>query len=262
MFAENAKSNITDYEEPSFWWKCVIPIRDINRSQTQPHVTRILLIINIIVFIVILIPEFASENWIFALLGLSGSPSLDEAVMNFGMIPYFILRGQKLWTLFTSMFLHADIWHIGGNMLFLYVFGDNVEDTFGHVRYLLFYFISGLAAGFVFIGAQLLSTDSTALLVPTIGASGAIAGVLGAYLILYPRARILTLIFIGFIFIVPVPAILFLGFWFAYQLLYGMLALGVEVATGIAYWAHIGGFVAGIFFGLVWRGRKRKQPAY
>ena len=240
----------------------MIPLRDINRSQTQPHVTRILLIVNIVVFIVVLLPEFASSNWIFALLGLSDSPSLDVAVLNYGMIPYFIVRGQNLYTLFTSMFLHADIWHIGGNMLFLYVFGDNIEDAFGHVRYLAFYFISGLAADLAFIGTQLFSSDPTALLVPTIGASGAIAGVLGAYLILYPRARILTLIFIGWVFIVPLPAILFLGFWFIYQLIYSMLALGAEAATGIAYWAHIGGFVAGIFFGLVWRGRKRKQPIY
>jgi membrane associated rhomboid family serine protease len=240
----------------------VIPLRDLNRSQTQPHVTRILLIINIVVFIVVLLPEFASSNWIFAFLGLSDSPSLDEAFLNYGMIPYFILRGQNLYTLFTSMFLHADIWHIGGNMLFLYVFGDNIEDAFGHVRYLAFYFISGLTADLAFIGTQLLSSDPTALLIPTIGASGAIAGVLGAYLILYPRARILTLIFIGWVFIVPLPAILFLGFWFIYQLIYSMLALGVEAATGIAYWAHIGGFVAGIFFGLVWRGRKLKQPLY
>jgi membrane associated rhomboid family serine protease len=240
----------------------VIPLRDINRSQTQPHVTRILLIINVVVFIVVLLPEFASSNWIFALLGLSDSPSLDAAVTDYGMIPCLILRGQNLHTLFTSMFLHADIWHIGGNMLFLYVFGDNIEDTFGHARYLAFYFISGLTADLAFIGTQLLSSDPTALLVPTIGASGAIAGVLGAYLILYPRARILTLIFIGLVFIVPLPAILFLGFWLIYQLIYSLLALGVEAATGIAYWAHIGGFVAGIFFGLVWRGRKRKQPFY
>jgi membrane associated rhomboid family serine protease len=225
-------------------------------------VTRILLIINVVVFIVVLLPEFTSSNWILALLGLSDSPSLDEAVLSFGMIPYFVLRGEKLYTLFTSMFLHANIWHLGGNMLFLYVFGDNVEDTFGHARYLLFYLISGLTADFVFIGAQRLSSDPTALLIPTIGASGAIAGVLGAYLILYPKARILTLVFIGWAFIVPVPAVLFLGVWFVYQLLYGTLALGVEVATGVAYWAHVGGFVAGIAFGLIWRGRKRKQTAY
>ena len=98
-----------------------------------------------------------------------------------------------------------------------------------------------------------------ALLTVTIGASGAIAGVLGAYMILYPKARILTLVFIGWIFIVPIPAVFFLGFWFVYQLLYGMLALGVEAVTGIAYWAHIGGFIIGIFFGLVWRERRRRR---
>jgi len=155
------------------------------------------------------------------------------------------------------MFLHADLLHLGGNMLFLYVFGDNVEDAFGHGRYLVFYFLTGLAADVAFIWTQLFSSDAEALLIPTIGASGAIAGVLGAYIILYPRARILTLVLIGWIYIAPIPAFFFLGFWFVYQLLYSMLTLGVEAATGIAYWAHIGGFVAGIFFGLIWRGRRR-----
>jgi len=173
------------------------------------------------------------------------------------MVPYYVLRGERLHTLFTSMFLHADLWHLGGNMLFLYVFGDNVEDAFGHGRYLVFYFLSGMAANMAFIWTQLLSYDVGTLLIPAIGASGAIAGVLGAYLILYPNARILSLVFIGWIFIVPVPAVFFLGFWLVYQLLYGMLTLGVEAVSGIAYWAHIGGFMAGIFFGLVWRGRRR-----
>jgi len=154
------------------------------------------------------------------------------------------------------MFLHADILHLGGNMLFLYIFGDNVEDVFGHGRYLAFYFLSGLAASAAFIWTQLFWGDVSTI---AIGASGAIAGVLGAYIILYPGARILTLVFIGFIYIVPVPALFFLGFWFVYQLLYGMLTLGIEAVAGIAYWAHIGGFVAGIFFGLVWRGRKRSR---
>jgi len=142
-------------------------------------------------------------------------------------------------------------------MLFLYVFGDNVEDAFGHGRYLVFYILSGIFADMAFLWAQLFSGDASALLIPSIGASGAIAGVLGAYIILYPRARILTLVFTVWIYIVPLPAVFFLGFWFVYQLLYGMLTLGVEAVTGIAYWAHIGGFVVGIFFGLVWRGRRR-----
>jgi len=172
----------------------------------------------------------------------------------YGMVPNQVLHGQELYTLFTSMFLHADLLHLGGNMLFLYVFGDNVEDAFGHGRYLVFYFLSGIAASVAFIWAQFFSGNVSTV---AIGASGAIAGVLGAYIVLYPRARILTLVIIGWIWIVPLPAIIFLGYWFVYQLLYGMLTLGIEAVTGIAYWAHIGGFVTGIFFGLLWRGRRR-----
>jgi membrane associated rhomboid family serine protease len=231
----------------------------MNRSQTQPHVTRILLIVNIVVFFVVLLPEFFGGNWLLVLFGLSESSWLDEAIINYGMIPYFALHGERLFTFLTSMFLHVDILHLGGNMLFLYIFGDNVEDAFGHVRFLVFYLVSGFAASAAFIGAQLLSSDPTALLVPAVGASGAIAGVLGAYIVLYPKARILTLVLIGWLAILPLPAILFLGFWFAYQLLYGLLALGIEAVTGIAYWAHIGGFVIGILFGLVWRGRRRTR---
>jgi len=235
----------------------LIPLRDLNRSETKPHITRILLIVNIVVFFVAFLPEFSRSNWLPALLGWSNSASLEEAVSNYGMVPYYVLRGEQLYTLFTSMFLHADLWHLGGNMLFLYIFGDNVEDAFGHGRYLVFYFLSGIAASVAFIWAQLFSGTVEALLTAAIGASGAIAGVLGAYLVLYPRARILTLVLIFWIYIVPLPAVLFLGLWFVYQLLYGMLTLGVEAVAGIAYWAHIGGFVAGIFFGLVWRGRRR-----
>jgi len=233
----------------------LIPLRDINRSQTEPHITRILLIVNVIVFFVTILPDFSSGDWLYALFG--NSSSLERAISRYGMVPYDVLRGQRLYTLFTSMFMHADILHLGGNMLFLYVFGDNVEDAFGHGRYLVFYLFSGIAADLAFIWTQLFSGTAEALLVPTIGASGAIAGVLGAYFILYPRARVLTLVLIPWIYIVPLPAVIFLGFWFVYQLLYGMLAFGVEAVTGIAYWAHIGGFVVGTFFGLVWRGRRR-----
>lgn len=236
----------------------MIPLRDENRSQTTPHVTRILLIVNIVVFFVTFLPEFSGPNWLPAILGWLNPAWLNKAVLNFynsyEMVPYYVLHGERLYTLFTSMFLHANIWHLGGNMLFLYIFGDNVEDTFGHVRYLVFYLVSGIAASVAFIWAQLYSDN---VWTGAIGASGAIAGVLGAYLILYPRARILTLLLIGWITIVPIPAVFFLGFWFVKELLYGMLTLGVEAVTGIAYWAHIGGFVAGIFFGLVWRGRRR-----
>jgi len=236
----------------------LIPLRDENRSLTTPHITRILLIVNIIVFFVAFFPEFSGRNWLPAILGLLDPALLDKAVLNFfnsyEMVPYYVLRGERLHTLLTSMFLHANLWHLGSNMLFLYIFGDNVEDAFGHGRYLAFYFLSGIAASVAFVWAQLFSGDVWS---GAVGASGAIAGVLGAYFILYPRARVLTLVLIPWIYIVPLPAVLFLGFWFVYQLLYGMLAFGVEAVTGIAYWAHIGGFVVGTFFGLVWRGRRR-----
>ena len=222
----------------------MIPIRDQNRSQTTPHITRILIIINVIGFIPLLYSRFFPEETTVTLY-------LDSLLM----VPNDILQGKNLHTLFTSMFLHADIFHIGGNMLFLYVFGDNVEDAFGHLRYLMFYLICGLVADF----AHILSlTTPSELLIPTLGASGAISGVMGAYALMYPKARIRTLILIYFIAVVSVPAILFLGFWFLLQLLYTWL----EIGGGVAYWAHIGGFVAGMILALILRRRKRKpEPA-
>jgi len=137
-------------------------------------------------------------------------------------------------------------------MLFLYIFGDNVEDTFGHMSYFAFYFLSGIAASVAHILFVFNSPESA---IPTIGASGAISGVMGAYLVLFPRSRILTLVLLYWISIVAIPAVIFLGLWFIFQFLYGTLAVG----GGVAYWAHIGGFVAGLFFGVIWRGRRRKR---
>jgi len=137
-------------------------------------------------------------------------------------------------------------------MLFLYIFGDNVEDTFGHMRYLVFYFLSGIAASLAHI---LFVFNSLESVIPTIGASGAISGVMGAYLVLFPRSRVLTLVLLYWISIVAIPAVIFLGLWFVFQFLYGTLTVG----GGVAYWAHIGGFVAGLFFGAIWRGRRRKR---
>lgn len=231
----------------------MIPIRDENRSLTSPHVTKILIIANIVFFFLAVLPDFTRSNWLYALFG--NSDSLERAVSTYGLVPAEVLRGQRLYTLFTSMFLHADLIHLGGNMLFLYVFGDNVEDALGHFRYAIFYFVAGIIGSLAHI-SSLLYFDPSGLYVATIGASGAISGVLGAYLLLYPRARVLTLVFFGWIWLIPLPALIFLGVWFAYQFLYGTLALSVG---GIAYWAHIGGFVAGMFFGAVWRGRRRKR---
>jgi membrane associated rhomboid family serine protease len=218
-----------------------IPIRDENRSQTTPHITRILIIVNIIVFILLFYFAFFPQD-----------ATVREFVESLSMVPSDILQAKNLHTLFTSMFLHANIPHVVGNMLFLYIFGDNVEDAFGHLRYLLFYLICGLAADFVHI---LSLTTPGELVIPTLGASGAISGVMGAYILMYPKARIRTLVLAYIITVVSVPAVFFLGFWFLLQLLYAWLDMGGDVA----YWAHIGGFVAGTVLALIVRRRKRKQ---
>jgi len=211
-----------------------------------------LIVANIIVFFVTFLPNLSNPYWFFSLIGAYDSPAINEVSMSYGLIPNDVVLGNNLYTFLSSMFLHADLIHLGGNMLFLYIFGDNVEDTFGHARYLFFYVLAGIVASaahifFVF--------DTLEGAIPTIGASGAISGVMGAYLVLFPRSRILTLVLLYWISIVAIPAVIFLGLWFAFQFLYGTLAVG----GGVAYWAHIGGFIAGIFFGAVWRGRRRKR---
>ncbi len=229
----------------------VIPIRDANRSLTAPHITRILIIVNVVVFFVSFLPELSRPYWLYVLFG--GSSVIQQSSLNYGLIPNEVLQGQRLYTFVTSMFMHADLWHLGGNMLYLHIFGDNIEDSFGHGRYFLFYFLSGFAASMFFILTNINSD------IPAIGASGAISGVLGAYLVLYPKARVLTLVFLGWIFPVLIPAIFLLGFWFILQLLYGIQALGLGAVSSIAYWAHIGGFIAGLVFGLAWRSRRSKR---
>jgi membrane associated rhomboid family serine protease len=212
-----------------------------------------LIIVNIIFFFITFLPDFQYPYWFYSLLGAADSPSIASISSSYGLVPTDVLHGNHLYTFFTSMFLHANIIHLGGNMLFLYVFGDNVEDAFGRVRYAVFYFVSGIVASLAHV-FSVVGTQGQSF--PTIGASGAISGVLGAYLVLYPRAKILSLVFFFWITIIAVPAVVFLGVWFAYQFLYGFL---LDTAGGVAYWAHIGGFVAGILFGAVWRGRKPKR---
>jgi membrane associated rhomboid family serine protease len=224
--------------------KPLIPLRDENLSKTTPHITRILIVVNILAFIPLLFSFFPGNNIL--------NQFANWLYNNLTMVPAEIVQGENLHTLFTSMFLHADIFHIGGNMIFLYVFGDNVEDAFGHLPYLLFYFVCGLVADF----AHILSITTTAdLLIPTLGASGAISGVMGAYILLYPRARVETLILTLFITVISIPAIIFIGFWFLLQLLYTWLGM----SGNVAYWAHIGGFVAGMILGLTVKRKTQKQ---
>ena len=227
----------------------MIPIRDENRSERTPHVTRILILINLAVFI----PLF---YYTLAELGVLPQDQtmylfIESLYANLTMVPQDILQGESLHTLITSMFLHIDIFHIGGNMLFLHIFGDNVEDAFGHFRFLLFYLTCGLVADL----AHILSLATPReLLIPTLGASGAISGVLGAYIVMYPKARVLTLLLIRLVWIVRIPAAVFLGFWFILQLLYTSLNIG----GGVAYWAHIGSFIAGLL--LVMLLRRKRSP--
>ena len=219
----------------------MFPLRDANKALTTPHVNRMLILVNVVVSVVMLLSNFGFIDSSFAM----------DIQRRFAMTPDHIIRGEELYTLFTSMFLHDGLLHLFGNMLYLYVFGDNIEDVFGHVSYLVFYIFSGLTASFAYI---ISITDPQLYTTPVVGASGAIAGVLGAYLILYPKARILTLIIAGWPIIVPVPAIFFLGFWFLMQ----WLEVSFGAVGNVAWWAHIGGFIAGLSLALIF-GLKRKR---
>jgi len=216
----------------------MIPLKDDIHSQKRPIITIILIALNVAVFI----------------YQMSLGREVNAFIFQFGMIPRDIVAGHNLYTLFSSMFVHGGFLHILGNMLFLWIFGDNVEDAFGHFGYLLMYIASGLAGS----GVQILTAINSKI--PTIGASGAISGVLGAYFILYPRAKVLALVPIFFfIRIMNLPAYIFLGFWFLLQLLYGSAGGG----SGVAFFAHVGGFVAGVLMAFLVRNRiRRRQVRY
>lgn len=218
-----------------------IPLKDENPAFRPPVVTLALIGANVL---------------LFALHALRPR-GLEMAAMNFGAVPYDIIHFRSaasspvppLLTLLTSMFQHGSVFHVGGNMLFLWIFGNNVEDFLGHVRYALFYAICGLAAAMTQVAAM---PGSRA---PMIGASGAIAGVLGAYWLLFPRARVKTFIFLIFyIDVVAVPAGILLGAWFLLQV------LSAGMGGGVAWFAHIGGFLAGLF--LIWAARRKKAPKH
>ena len=211
-----------------------IPIKDLNPSRTYPFVNITLILANIAVFIYelgleVTLPRRAYEALLFS---YSTVPARFPAFLA-GHASFEV----SFVPLVTSMFLHSGFLHIAGNMLFLWIFGDNVEDFFGHFPYLFFYFVCGIGAGLLHVLFNLHSN------VPAVGASGAISGVMGAYILLYPRARILTLVFI---FPLPVPAVIFLGLWYAMQFLAGINALGGGGTGGVAVWAHIGGFLLGM----------------
>jgi membrane associated rhomboid family serine protease len=207
-----------------------IPLKDLNPHRTFPIVNTALIATNIAVFVYELtLPSHAFKVF---LLANATVPSRIPAALS-GHAP---LQTAFL-SLLTSMFLHAGIAHLLGNMLFLWIFGDNVEDFYGHFHYLVFYLFCG-------IGSELLHVFfNWNSMLPSLGASGAISGVMGAYLILYPRSRILTLVFI---FLVPIPAVIILVLWFVMQFASGVSSLGMAASGGVAWWAHVGGFLMGM----------------
>lgn len=222
----------------------MLPIKDINPRHKFPWVNITIIGLNIVVF-----------AW-----EMLQGPALDQALMNLAFIPRdFWVAGNWMTDggkIFFSMFLHGGLMHIGSNMLYLWIFGDNVEDQMGHFRYAVFYLICGWMAT---LGHAFSSPDSA---IPTVGASGAIAGVLGAYLVLFPKARVLTFIPAGIVMLMrELPAMIVLGLWFVLQLFSGIGSLGIPGAEdqgGVAWFAHIGGFVAGIILVFILRVKRAK----
>jgi membrane associated rhomboid family serine protease len=237
----------------------VIPLKDDVASRSTPVVTWLLIALNVAVYVYQLSLGLGIET--------GGRAAAEAFIFEFGATPCRLTgtcdRGDfpsPYVTIFTSMFLHGSPLHVGGNMLYLWIFGDNVEDTLGHGRFLLFYLMAGAAAAI----AQTLMSPTSA--VPMIGASGAVSGVLGAYLLLFPYATILTLVIFGFfVRTVHIPAVIVLGFWIVLQFINGWLtvsasAMGRGETGGVAWFAHIGGFLAGMVLLSLFRPRTSRRP--
>lgn len=221
----------------------MIPIRDQIPTLKTPVVTYALIAINVLVYLVMMLAGAGQESLVneLALIPTNVTSGLD-----LGDIADFI----------TSMFMHAGLLHLGGNMLYLWIFGDNVEDQMGKWKYLVFYLVGGLVAALTHI---LTNPNSQ---IPTVGASGAIAAVLGAYLVLFPQSRVVTLIPLGFFMrMTLLPAIIVLGIWFLLQLFSGVMSFGGPDVGGTAFWAHIGGFVVGVILAKIMPHRPVPQAA-
>jgi membrane associated rhomboid family serine protease len=223
-----------------------IPLKDLNPRRTYPVINTLLILSNVIVFLyqLTLTPRqyqaFELANATIPnhiRLALNGHGSLEAAFL----------------PILTSMFMHSSFLHIAGNMLFLWIFGDNVEDYFGHLPDLLFYLVCGIGSGL----AHIIFNYHSSL--PALGASGAISGVMGAYIILYPRAHVLTL---AFIFFIPIPAFIILGYWFLLQFAAGVSTVGASATGGVAWWAHIGGFLMGMLITGLTLGDRKQNVNY
>ena len=224
----------------------MIPLKDDNPTSTFPLFTIGIIVLNSLIFFYQQTLGEAATGFVFTY------GAVPEKVTSFQMTEF-----PAPLTILTAMFLHGGWFHLIGNMLFLWIFGKNIEDQLGHLRFPIFYLICGVLASL----AHIMVTPHSSI--PMVGASGAIAGVLGAYLIRFPNARILTLIWFGFfIRLVRIPAIFFLGFWFILQLLYGLPSLALRGTGGIAFFAHIGGFIAGLLLFPFWERRLCRKRGY
>jgi membrane associated rhomboid family serine protease len=219
----------------------LIPYKDDNPTRTTPFVTLIIIALNVGVFVLQLLSARESQRIAY----------------DYGAIPQYILHfhsDQPIpapLTIFTSMFMHGGLMHIGGNMLYFWIFGNNIEDRIGHVRFIFFYLFCGVVAAF----AHALSSPGSAI--PMIGASGAISGVLGAYLLLFPSARVHTIVFFGFfIQVIRIPALIVIGFWAIIQFVSGLITQGILHQGGTAWFAHVGGFLAGLVTIKLWLPRR------
>jgi membrane associated rhomboid family serine protease len=219
----------------------VIPYKDDNPTRTFPFVTIAIICLNVFIFALQIMSEESGRDLVYS----------------YGAIPYNILNFHTrqpipaVLTIFTSMFMHGGLLHIAGNMLYFWIFGDNIEDRLGHLRFAFFYLFCGTVAAY---SNALMSSQSH---VPMIGASGAISGILGAYALLFPTSRVHTLIFLGFfVTVVRIPALIVIGFWAIIQLVSGLLSEGVVGQGGIAWFAHVGGFLAGLLTIKLWLPRR------
>jgi membrane associated rhomboid family serine protease len=232
----------------------MIPLKDMTPRRSLPVVTLLLIAVNVVAFIhQISLPPSAGEAFI-------KTYGLVPAKIQLALAGRHYTLGQALVPLFTCMFLHGGVLHILGNMWFLWIFGGNVEDRLGSVAYLFFYLFCGIGSGVV------QAAFSWGSHVPSIGASGAISGVLGAYIVIFPGSRILTLVPLFVIwFTARIPAVIFIGLWFVAQFLSGLSSLGATTeaaAGGVAWWAHVGGFLLGMFLALVLRPSREREAAW
>jgi membrane associated rhomboid family serine protease len=220
----------------------LIPYKDDNPTRTFPFVTIGIIAVNILMFL------------------LQVGSGLQNSVFKYGAIPHNILTFKTkqpispMLTIFSAMFMHGGLFHLAGNMLYLWIFGNNIEDRMGHLRFIFFYFFCGIVSAYAYAITEPHS------IIPMIGASGAISGILGAYLLLFPRATVHSIVFLGFfITTVRIPALIVIGFWAIIQFVSGLISTGISERGGVAWFAHIGGFLIGLITIKLWLPRRTKQ---